>query len=115
MATLFGAFGKLCEDLRDMVWRSALLTPGVHFLKPNGNYNGTFRFPAGENRQFVNGPGVSEVSSMSAACEHARLSRTSSEGKGELITISTYLDGSVSPIFVCLPHQQLQSHSCALP
>lgn len=70
-----------------MVWHSALLNPGVHFLKPNGHYNGTFWSPAGDERQPGQGPGVSEVSSMSAACEHARLNRTSHEAHGKLITI----------------------------
>lgn len=84
MATQMKHFSKLPPELRQMVWQQALIPgPGVHFIKPNSAYNGTFD-PAYENAQRVHGPGVSEVSSFSAAVEHARLSMVSHEAKGRL-------------------------------
>lgn len=67
-----------------MVWQHSLIpSPGVHSVKPNTDYNGTFLEPATEiaagTTQPVDGPGVADVSSLSAACEHARLSMVSKD------------------------------------
>lgn len=91
MAALFRFYNRLAAELKVMIWDSAIPSPGVHFLKPNGSYNGTCWSPAGENCDFVQGPGVSEVSSMSAGCERARLSMVSYLPRGRLIAISTWV------------------------
>ncbi len=67
MAAHFRRFLQLPLELQEMVWEYAMLGPGVHFLKPYSNYNGTYLSPAGHNAQpGPQGPGVSEVSSLSA-------------------------------------------------
>ncbi|KAJ0104446.1 hypothetical protein J7T55_010912 [Diaporthe amygdali] len=75
MASEVVPFKKLPQELRNEVWTCAMISKhGVHFLKLDNDYNGTYLFPAAEISQPVQGPGISEVSSMSAACDTARLS-----------------------------------------
>lgn len=98
-------FMKLPRELRDNVWEKALIQgPGVHFIKPNTDYNGTFLQPAGQNALYVHGPGIADISFLSAACEHARLSMASWEGKGG----SLILTGRVP-----VPHFRLSASSSA--
>lgn len=96
MATEKKCFMDLPKKLRDEVWKKALIPgPGVHFIKPNSDYNGTFLEPAAANAAasalYVHGPGIADISYLSAACEHARLSMVSREGKGR----SLFLIGQV--------------------
>lgn len=101
MAKEMELFMELPKELRDNVWEMALIPgPGVHFIKPNTDYNGTFLEPAAENAQYVHGPGVADISPFSAACVYARLSMVSREGKGT----SLFLTGRVS-----VPHFQLST------
>lgn len=83
MAKKMEHFSEFPKELRDNVWEMALIpAPGVHFIKPNTDYNGTFLEPASENAQYVYGPGIAGISPFSAACELARLSMVSREAKG---------------------------------
>lgn len=89
MAKKMECFTEFPKELRDTVWEMALVPgPGVHFIKPNTDYNGTFLEPAAENAQYVHGPGIAGISPFSAACEHARLSMVSREGKGRSLSLT---------------------------
>lgn len=101
MAKKMEHFTKFPKKLRDTVWYMAIVPgPGVHFIKPNTGYNGTFLEPAARYPLLVYGPGIAVVSPFSAACEHARLSMVSREAKGR----SLFLTGRVH-----VPHLQLSA------
>lgn len=86
MAAQFGSFGQLPPELQLTVWSLALVpSPGVHFVRPNSHHNGSILGPASENYQIEYGPGISEVSYLSASCEHARLRMVSQDARGRLL------------------------------
>lgn len=109
MAKKMEHFTEFPKELRDNVWEMALIpAPGVHFIKPNTDYNGTFLEPAAENAQYVHGPGIAVVSPFSAACEHARLSMVSREGKGRSLSLTQRVH--VPHLQLSAAQQQLQSY-----
>lgn len=86
MATEFWKFLQLPKEIQLMIWHFALLFPGVHFLKPYSNYDGTWLSVAGRNAwPLLQGLGVSEVSILSACCVRARICMVSYSARGMLL------------------------------